>query len=72
MERAFRQASMSLSVFAIEQRYLPCSSTSPHLRRARIFDEGGRGLLLVAQMTTGWGTRHTPTGKTIRTEQALN
>ena len=41
------------------------------LRRARIFDEGGRGLLLVAQLTTNWGTRHTATGKTIWTEQAL-
>ena len=47
------------------------NSTSPHLRRARIFDEGGRGLLLVAQLTTNWGTRHTPTGKVIWTEQAL-
>jgi anti-sigma regulatory factor (Ser/Thr protein kinase) len=47
------------------------NSTSPHLRRARIFDEGGRGLLLVAQLTTRWGTRHHATGKTIWTEQAL-
>lgn len=28
-----------------------CSSTSPHLRRARAFDEGGRGLFLVAKLT---------------------
>ncbi|MEU2628593.1 SpoIIE family protein phosphatase [Kitasatospora sp. NPDC007106] len=47
------------------------SSTAPHLRRARTFDEGGRGLLLVAQLTQGWGTRHTPFGKTIWTEQTL-
>ncbi|WP_431676886.1 SpoIIE family protein phosphatase [Kitasatospora sp. KL5] len=47
------------------------SSTAPHLRRARSFDEGGRGLLLVAQLTQGWGTRHTPFGKTIWTEQTL-
>jgi len=45
--------------------------TSPHLRRARSFDEGGRGLLLVAQLTSNWGTRHTPQGKTIWAEQAL-
>jgi hypothetical protein len=32
-----------------------CSDTAPHLRRARIFDEGGRGLLLVAQLTQRWG-----------------
>ncbi|MFF7934397.1 SpoIIE family protein phosphatase [Streptomyces sp. NPDC007940] len=47
------------------------SSTAPHLRRARAFDEGGRGLLLVAQLTQGWGTRHTPHGKTIWCAQSL-
>ena len=48
-----------------------CSSTAPHLRRARVFDEGGRGLMLVAQFARSWGTRHTPTGKTIWAEQNL-
>ncbi|MEU1892778.1 SpoIIE family protein phosphatase [Streptomyces pristinaespiralis] len=47
------------------------SSTAPHLRRARMFDEGGRGLLLVASLTECWGTRYSPTGKTIWAEQAL-
>ncbi len=47
------------------------SNTAPHLRRARAFDEGGRGLLLVAQLTQGWGTRHTTDGKTIWCAQAL-
>ncbi|MFD8008845.1 SpoIIE family protein phosphatase [Streptomyces sp. NPDC058955] len=47
------------------------SNTAPHLRRARMFDEGGRGLLLVAQLTQGWGTRHTSRGKTIWCAQAL-
>ncbi|GAA4988162.1 SpoIIE family protein phosphatase [Kitasatospora paranensis] len=47
------------------------SSTVPHLRRARTFDEGGRGLLLVAQLTHAWGTRQTPHGKTIWAEQSL-
>ncbi|MFJ4839681.1 SpoIIE family protein phosphatase [Streptomyces sp. NPDC088746] len=47
------------------------SSTAPHLRRARIFDEGGRGLLLVASLTERWGTRYTSTGKTIWAEQPL-
>jgi PAS domain S-box-containing protein len=42
--------------------------TSPHLRRAGAEDEGGRGLFLVAQLTERWGTRYTPTGKTIWTE----
>jgi hypothetical protein len=47
------------------------SSTAPHLRRARTFDEGGRGLLLVAQVAERWGSRHTSLGKTIWAEQSL-
>ncbi|MER6500281.1 SpoIIE family protein phosphatase [Streptomyces sp. NPDC001455] len=45
------------------------SSTAPHMRRARVLDENGRGLLLVAQLTGHWGTRPTPHGKTIWAEQ---
>ncbi|GAA2926086.1 hypothetical protein GCM10011428_48840 [Streptomyces violaceus] len=47
------------------------SNTAPHLRRARVFDEGGRGLLLVAQLSDRSGTRQTPTGKTIWAETPL-
>ncbi|MFE7898150.1 SpoIIE family protein phosphatase [Streptomyces sp. NPDC057424] len=47
------------------------SNTAPHLRRARVFDEGGRGLLLVAQLAERWGSRQTATGKTIWAEQPL-
>ncbi|MFE0675635.1 SpoIIE family protein phosphatase [Streptomyces sp. NPDC058867] len=47
------------------------SHTAPHLRRAKTWDEGGRGLLLVAQLTQRWGSRHTPQGKTIWAELAL-
>jgi two-component sensor histidine kinase len=47
------------------------SSTAPHMRRTRVFDEGGRGLLLVAQLTRRWGTRHSREGKTIWCEQPL-
>ncbi|MFF6788080.1 SpoIIE family protein phosphatase [Streptomyces filamentosus] len=47
------------------------SSTAPHLRRARTYDEGGRGLLLVAQCAERWGTRHGREGKVIWAEQAL-
>ncbi|MGW4912729.1 ATP-binding SpoIIE family protein phosphatase [Streptomyces sp. NPDC004270] len=43
-------------------------STTPHLRRARTFDEGGRGLLLVAQLAEDWGTRHARHGKTVWAE----
>ncbi|MFC3348636.1 SpoIIE family protein phosphatase [Streptomyces echinoruber] len=45
--------------------------TAPHLRRARTWDEGGRGLLLVAQLTHRWGSRHTAEGKTIWAELGL-
>jgi len=47
------------------------SHTAPHLRRAKTWDEGGRGLLLVAQLTQRWGSRHTAEGKTIWAEIGL-
>ncbi|MFG2367471.1 SpoIIE family protein phosphatase [Streptomyces mirabilis] len=47
------------------------SHTAPHLRRAKVYDEGGRGLLLVAQLTQRWGSRHTADGKTIWAELTL-
>lgn len=47
------------------------SHTAPHLRRAKTYDEGGRGLLLVAQLTQRWGSRHTAEGKTIWAEMSL-
>ncbi|GGN32921.1 hypothetical protein GCM10012285_03510 [Streptomyces kronopolitis] len=56
--RMIRQATLICEVF-------DASSTAPHLRRARTFDEGGRGLLLVAQLANRWGTRHTREGKVI-------
>ncbi|WP_367319089.1 SpoIIE family protein phosphatase [Streptomyces sp. HUAS ZL42] len=47
------------------------SHTAPHLRRAKTWDEGGRGLLLVAQLTQRWGSRHHTEGKTIWAELSL-
>ncbi|MEU3345330.1 SpoIIE family protein phosphatase [Streptomyces sp. NPDC006700] len=47
------------------------SQTQPRLRRARLTDEGGRGLFLIAQLSQRWGSRYTHHGKTIWTEQAL-
>jgi PAS domain S-box-containing protein len=41
------------------------SNTFPRLRRAHTYDEGGRGLLLVAQLSRRWGTRSTADGKII-------
>ncbi|MEU6512467.1 ATP-binding protein, partial [Streptomyces sp. NPDC046942] len=48
------------------------SSTSPHLRRARSFDAGARGLFMIAQLARRWGTRYSMTGKTIWAERQLD
>ncbi|MGV9245754.1 SpoIIE family protein phosphatase [Streptomyces sp. NPDC003710] len=74
---AIRYARGTIQVRLIRDRTLICevtdgSSAAPHLRHARTTDEGGRGLLLVAQLTHRWGTRHTDRGKTIWTEQTLH
>jgi hypothetical protein len=47
------------------------SITTPHIRHPSVFDEGGRGLQLVAAMTQRWGTRYADTGKSIWCEQQL-
>ena len=65
---AIRHARPPLELRLIQDRTLICevtdaSSTTPHMRRARPSDEGGRGLLLVAQLTERWGTRHTREGR---------
>jgi len=70
---SIRYAAPPISLRLIHARTLVCevsdgSSTSPHLRRARAYDEGGRGLMLVAQLAHRWGTRHTAQGKTIWAE----
>ncbi|MDQ1042763.1 anti-sigma regulatory factor (Ser/Thr protein kinase) [Streptomyces sp. V4I2] len=73
---AIRYGEPPIQLRLIRDRTLICevsdgSSTSPHLRRAHAFDEGGRGLLLVAQLTQRWGSRQTGSGKTIWAEQTL-
>jgi anti-sigma regulatory factor (Ser/Thr protein kinase) len=47
------------------------SPTTPRVRRASETDEGGRGLQLIAAIAQRWGTRYTPEGKCIWTEQPL-
>lgn len=73
---AIRYAGAPITVRLIKDQRLICevsdpSQTQPHLRRARLTDEGGRGLFLIAQLTHRWGSRYTPGGKTIWTEQLL-
>ncbi len=73
---AIRHASGPICLRVIRDRALICevtdaSSTAPRLRHARTTDEGGRGLLIVAQLARRWGTRYTRAGKVIWTEQPL-
>jgi serine phosphatase RsbU (regulator of sigma subunit)/anti-sigma regulatory factor (Ser/Thr protein kinase) len=46
-------------------------SAYPRLRRAHASDEGGRGLLLVAQLSRRWGTRPSDGGKIIWADQPI-
>ncbi|KPI11336.1 protein phosphatase 2C domain protein [Actinobacteria bacterium OK006] len=73
---AIRYVGGPIQVRLIRDRTLICEvsdtgHTTPNLRHAANDDEGGRGLFIIAQMTHHWGTRYTPTGKTIWTEQDL-
>ncbi|MGQ5637418.1 MULTISPECIES: amino acid permease [unclassified Streptomyces] len=73
---AIRYVGGPIGVRLIRDRALICEvsdagHTSPNLRHAASEDEGGRGLFIIAQMTHRWGTRYTPTGKTIWTEQDM-
>ncbi|WP_030983285.1 SpoIIE family protein phosphatase [Streptomyces sp. NRRL S-1813] len=73
---AIRHGTGPITLRLIRQDALICevsdaSSTSPRLRHARTTDEGGRGLFIVAQLTRRWGTRYTPVGKIIWTEQSM-
>ncbi|MEH0573206.1 SpoIIE family protein phosphatase [Streptomyces sp. B21-108] len=73
---ALRYAGGPIGLRLIREKVLVCevtdpSNTQPRLRRARTTDEGGRGLFLVAQLTSRWGSRYGEHGKTIWAEQAL-
>ncbi|MFH8376576.1 SpoIIE family protein phosphatase [Streptomyces cyaneofuscatus] len=73
---AVRYGGGPLRLRLIRDRTLLCevadtAHTSPHLRHSAEDDEGGRGLFIVAQLVQRWGTRYTPAGKTIWTEQAF-
>ncbi|MGX5208202.1 SpoIIE family protein phosphatase [Streptomyces violaceus] len=73
---AIRYATGSIRLRLIRERALVCEvfdggATAPHLRHPRTTDEGGRGLLLVSQLTQRWGTRFVADGKIIWAEQSL-
>ncbi|MEV5956080.1 SpoIIE family protein phosphatase [Streptomyces sp. NPDC051987] len=47
------------------------STSQPHPRHPRTLDEGGRGLMLVAQLSRRWGSRTVSGGKVVWSEQDL-
>ncbi|MFE1230895.1 SpoIIE family protein phosphatase [Streptomyces sp. NPDC058745] len=74
---AMRYAGGSVGLRLIRDQVLVCevtdtSNSHPRLRRAVSTDEGGRGLFLVAQVTSRWGSRYSESGKTIWTEQPIS
>ncbi|MFF1838172.1 SpoIIE family protein phosphatase [Streptomyces sp. NPDC058231] len=73
---ALHYGSPPLQLRLILEQTLTCEVTdagnsAPHLRHARVVDEGGRGLFIVSQLAHHWGTRYGRNGKTIWTEQVL-
>ncbi|MFF6995863.1 SpoIIE family protein phosphatase [Streptomyces sp. NPDC008313] len=77
LTNAIRYGTEPIGVRLLYDETLTCEvsdagSTSPHVRRAAITDEGGRGLFLVSQYAQRWGTRYTPVGKVIWAELALH
>ncbi|WP_330350484.1 SpoIIE family protein phosphatase [Streptomyces sp. NBC_00582] len=73
---AIRYATGPIRLRLIRERSLVCEvfdggATAPHLRHPRTTDEGGRGLLLVSQVSERWGTRFLGEGKIIWAEQSL-
>ncbi|AYN30675.1 hypothetical protein DUI70_0172 [Streptomyces albus] len=74
LTNAVRYAGGPVRLRLIRDQFLVCevsdpSNTQPRLRRSSSLDEGGRGLFLVAQLASRWGSRYGRTGKTIWAEQ---
>lgn len=73
---AVRYGAPPLRLRLLLDRTLTCevhdsSPVTPHLRHARTVDEGGRGLFIVSQLASHWGTRYSGDGKTLWTEQEV-
>ncbi|WP_055589375.1 SpoIIE family protein phosphatase [Streptacidiphilus griseoplanus] len=73
---AIRYSSGPVELRLIRDHMLICevadtSSAAPHPRHPDVSDPSGRGLCIVAQLTRSVGTRYTPTGKIVWTEQCL-
>ncbi|WP_434600531.1 SpoIIE family protein phosphatase [Streptomyces sp. A5-4] len=73
---ALRYGEGEIRVRLLRDRTLVCEVwdgglVQPRRRRARVTDEGGRGLQLVELLSAAWGSRRTPRGKTVWFELAL-
>ncbi|MEV6022199.1 SpoIIE family protein phosphatase [Streptomyces sp. NPDC052036] len=71
-----RHARGPITLRLLRGRTLVCevtdaSPTMPRIRRAADTDESGRGLQLIAALTSRWGARYTSSGKCLWTEQPL-
>ncbi|WP_234433490.1 SpoIIE family protein phosphatase [Streptomyces sp. NRRL WC-3549] len=73
---AIRHGRPPLKLRLILDRGLTCeiwdgSTTVPHMKYAGVVDEGGRGLFIISQLATLWGTRYASEGKLVWSEQTL-
>nr|WP_081951965.1 SpoIIE family protein phosphatase [Kitasatospora phosalacinea] len=73
---AIRYGKSPIRLRLINDRGLICevsdsSDSTPHLRRAKYTDEGGRGLFIIGQLAQRWGTRFARHGKTIWAQQEV-
>ncbi|MFJ5521235.1 SpoIIE family protein phosphatase [Streptomyces griseoluteus] len=74
---AVRYGAPPLQLRMILDRALTCEVTdaslsAPHLRHARLADETGRGLFIVATLVSNWGIRYHENGKTVWAELATS
>ncbi|RPK44351.1 SpoIIE family protein phosphatase [Streptomyces sp. ADI93-02] len=73
---AVRYGSPPVELRLILDRGLTCeirdgSTTAPYMKYAGAVDEGGRGLFIMSQLASLWGTRYAPDGKTVWSEQVI-
>ncbi|MFD8481995.1 SpoIIE family protein phosphatase [Kitasatospora sp. NPDC059673] len=74
---AIRYGEPPIRLRLIHDRDLICevsdsSASTPHLRRAKSTDEGGRGLFIIGHLAQRWGTRFGRGGKTVWAQQELS
>ncbi|MFI9788971.1 SpoIIE family protein phosphatase [Kitasatospora sp. NPDC051984] len=73
---AIRYGEPPIRLRLIHDRGLICevsdsAASTPHMRRAKSTDEGGRGLFIIGHLAQRWGTRIGRRGKTIWAQQEL-